>query len=81
MSPTCVMLQLHLPAHTRHELLEGLAAAGVGEDADLVLLALGHIYHSHLVRLPPLLMVQILQLTHCSRYRTVRHYSITDTEL
>jgi hypothetical protein len=59
-----MVFQLHLPAHAGHKLLEGLAAACVGQNADLVLLALGHIYHSYLVGLPPLLIVQILQLTY-----------------
>jgi hypothetical protein len=62
----CMMLQLHLPAHPRHKLLKSLTAAGVGKDADLVLLSLSHIDDSDLVRFPPLLIVQILQFTYCN---------------
>jgi hypothetical protein len=59
-----MMLQLHLPAHPGNKLLKSLAAAGVGKDADLVLLSLSHIDDSDLVRFPPLLIVQILQFTY-----------------
>ena len=67
------MLQLHLPAHAGHKLLKGLAAAGVGEDADLVLLALRHVDDGDLVRLAALLIVQVLQFTHCNTETEVRN--------
>ena len=55
-------LQLHLPAQPRHELLEGLRAARVGQDGDLVLLSGGHVDDGDLVSLPAPLAVQVPEL-------------------
>ena len=59
-----VTLQLNLPAQPCHELLEGLRPVGVGQDADLVLLALRHVDDGNLVSLPTFLRVKISQFPH-----------------